>query len=542
MKCPLARIAASLWLVLGSCGGAGSPTSADRILAQLEQAPGDDRALFLALPLLDLDASRALAERTREPTHLARVVNELARTWKGEEELCREFLERCSTWEAVDQENGLPTLLRGNGELHLGNLERALFLWHEASRKERVDDRSEDARREALEFLGAHGIDDVACTALVLEPHGRLQRQVVDAALGLMACADEFCHRRRLEEASACYEAVLRLADRFEHSTRDVVGLLEVAFVRGLGASALAELAILRDDRESAERFVAVCEENGRTAVGLEGSLTRAREADPLAKVAWGSLERGLEELRENPPDAAPPRSLAGWRVRPMTGTRTRAELEERMRRHASELRAYFEARMQGGEWALYQTYLTEEDRAQARSFQAAERGLLEFLSGEAVDTEAWRGFLRDEGRRPVAVRVLVHRDDRGAVPLLRELLAGADPDSEEALEYAFGLACLGQREPEVVSHLVGAVEEPWSRCALGLRGLAILGAIEHVDQVLARLVAATDLDEPQVRVSACFALRDLTGTDHGTDPAAWSSWLEARGPGVHAVDERPPR
>lgn len=540
---PLAPTAAGLCLVLGSCGGAGSPTSADRILAQLEQAPDDNRALLLALPLLDLDASRALAERSHEPTHLARVVNELARTWKDEDELCLEVVERCSSWAEVDEENGLPALVRGNAELHRGNLERALFLWQEASLEERVDDRTEDARREALDALRTHGIDDVACTALVLEPHERLRQQVVDAALGLTACAEELGHRRRLDEAWACHEAVLRLADRFERSTRDVVGLLQVAFVRGLGASGLVELAILRDDRESAERFLAVCEENGRTAGLLERSLTRAEAADPFARVTRGGLERGLEELRgESPPDAAPPRSVAGWRVRPTTGDRTRVELEERMRRHAGELRTYFETRTREGEWGLYQAYLTEEDRAQASSFRAAERGLLELPSGGTGDAQAWGRFLRDEDLRSAAVRTLIHRKDRGAVPTLRELLSESDPDSEEALQYAFGLAGLEQREPEVVRLLVASLEEPWSRCALGLRGLASLGATEHVDDILARLVTATDLDEPQERISACFALRDLTGTDLGTDPAAWSNWVEANGQGQQAQGNRPRR
>jgi hypothetical protein len=193
--------------------------------------------------------------------------------------------------------------VRGNVELHRGRLDLALSLWKDASLKGRVDHRSEDARERTWSLLRAYGIEEAACCTLV-KSHLSLGQHVIDAAKALATCGSEYRHRRRYEEASACYEATLRLADHFERATRDVIGLTQAAYVRSLVAGDLVELALMRGDREAAERFVAVAEENGRTAELLQSALTRALDADPLLQASPG-LERPTPRARPRRPGRA---------------------------------------------------------------------------------------------------------------------------------------------------------------------------------------------------------------------------------------------
>jgi hypothetical protein len=489
-------------LGLGACGE--KPSSSERILALVEQHPGDDDALFLALLCLDLDAHRSLAERTHAPLHLARLADALSRTWPEVDVGTRdELADRCSDWERADPGNGMPMLVRGNVELHRGHLERALSLWKEAAGKECVDDLTEEARRKAWSLLRVYGIEDVACFPLVLRSNERLLGHVIEAAKALVTCGDEYCLRSQQGEAADCYEATLALAERFEAATRDTTGVLAVAYARSMAASSLVELALMRGEREAAEGFVALCEQNGRTVQLVEHADHRARDADPLMHLA-PSLGEWLVAARGAGPSAA------------------QTTLEERLRHDAAELLPYFESRVKVGEWKMYQGYLTPEDRAEAEGFQAEERALFDLYPSEYGEAQrrALLDSVRREDLRSRAIRALIHRRDPETVAALRGLLAAAAPDSDEAREYAFALAWLGPAEPDVVRVLVASLAEPWSLCTVGFRGLAATGDPGQAEAILAELRSATDLHEQEKRISAWFALRDLTGAtlDSGGD------------------------
>jgi tetratricopeptide (TPR) repeat protein len=505
------RASVLIGLGLGACGPDPYAHSSGKVLALAAEHPGDDDLQFLALPYRDVDANRALAERTHAPLHLARLVDALSGNWQHEDDAIRdELAERCSDWERADPGNGMPTLVRAKVELHRGHLDLALSLWKEASRKERVDDLTEETRRKTWAIFRAHGIQDVACYPLVLRSNGHSISHLLDAAKALATCGDEYRHRRRYDEAADCYEAVLRIAERFQVATRDVIGTLGVGFLRSIGASSLAELALMRGEREAAEGFIALCEQNGRMIELVGRANRRARDADPLWQLG---ADLDLREFASGP-------------------SRTELKFEQRLRREAADLRPYFETRVKVGECALYQGYLTAADREEAQKLRAEEHALLDLypvVYGEA-ERRALIDSLRNETLRSWAIRALIHRRGHEAVPELKGLLAAAGGDSERAREYAFALACQGASESDAVRVLVASLQEPWGVCTVAFRGLAATSDAAHVEAILAELRSATAISDQEKRISACFALRDLTGADHGVDPEAWSAWYQQSG------------
>jgi hypothetical protein len=283
-----------------------------------------------------------------------------------------------------------------------------------------------------------------------------------------------------------------------------------VGFLRSIGASSLAELALMRGEREAAEGFIALCEQNGRMIELVGRANRRARDADPLWQLG---ADLDLREFASGP-------------------SRTELKFEQRLRREAADLRPYFETRVKVGECALYQGYLTAADREEAQKLRAEEHALLDLypvVYGEA-ERRALIDSLRNETLRSWAIRALIHRRGHEAVPELKGLLAAAGGDSERAREYAFALACQGASESDAVRVLVASLQEPWGVCTVAFRGLAATSDAAHVEAILAELRSATAISDQEKRISACFALRDLTGADHGVDPEAWSAWYQQSG------------
>jgi HEAT repeat protein len=133
-----------------------------------------------------------------------------------------------------------------------------------------------------------------------------------------------------------------------------------------------------------------------------------------------------------------------------------------------------------------------------------------------------------ENGREPVATRAIICRT-LGELrdPRARELLlrAVSNPEPVIKIEACRALGKVGRPEDATVLAQVMSLDNLEDARIAAIEGLANLKTkdprIYHV------LLDGMDHEDPAIRLASLNALRKLTGTDHGTETAAWHRELK---------------
>lgn len=133
-----------------------------------------------------------------------------------------------------------------------------------------------------------------------------------------------------------------------------------------------------------------------------------------------------------------------------------------------------------------------------------------------------------EHGREPVASRAIICRT-LGELrdPRARQLLikAVSSPDAVIKIEACRALGKVGKSEDATVLAQVMALDNLEDARIAAIEGLAELKTEDP--RILTMLFDSMEHEDPAIRLAALNSLRQMTGKDHGTDPADWRRELK---------------